>query len=405
MSTPAGPSLRSWSVLFCLAVSLSGCVQKAPPELLQAVETLDRQLVADRGAEYAPEEYARFVERWVAVKGRILSEDDVIRWPWEANALAADLRKVQEEGARAVTAAAQRKEAERLEAEESLAMLQRRLRVFAGRLDGMGGRMVLGQKPIETELLVRQARSFFEQGLFSRSVRAAQEAALLMDDQTTTLNTELGRYADEQRIGGWRRMVRRTVEWSRAHQSAAIVVSKADRRLTLYRNGRPVVSYPVRLGYNGFLEKRYQGDGATPEGQYRVIRKRDRGQTQFYRALLLDYPNVQDRRRFRQARLDGAIPAEAFIGGQIEIHGEDNLSLSQTLGCLMLENRQIDALFEATEVGTPVTIIAATELANPVALALAELERFRAGEDPGDQYAEDPDAQSQDVPDETVERG
>ena len=44
---------------------LPGCVQKAPPELLQAVEALDRELVEVQGAEFAPEEYARFVEHWV----------------------------------------------------------------------------------------------------------------------------------------------------------------------------------------------------------------------------------------------------------------------------------------------------------------------------------------------------
>jgi hypothetical protein len=134
------------------------------------------------------------------------------------------------------------------------------------------------------------------------------------------------------------------------------------------------------------LEKRYQGDGATPEGQYRVIKKRDRGQTQFYRALLLDYPNSEDRRRFQLARTAGAIPAESFIGGQIEIHGKEDMFLSQTLGCVMLDNREIDAVFEATAVGTPVTIVGAMEVTNAVALALAGIERV--GEDQGAEGAD-----------------
>ena len=64
---------------------------------------------------------------------------------------------------------------------------------------------------------------------------------------------------------------------ARTHKRAAIVVSKAERSLTLYRNGQKVVSYPVRLGFNGIKEKRYQGDGATPEGRYRILSKRGRG--------------------------------------------------------------------------------------------------------------------------------
>jgi hypothetical protein len=367
-------------VIFCMLLTgLSACVQKAPPELLQAVEMLDRQLVEAQGVEFAPEEYARFVEQWVAVKGRMLAEEDVIHWPWEANPLAADLRKVQEQGERAASAAAQRKEAERRSAEARLAALEERLRLFTSSVDGMGSRVVLGQRPIETELLVKQARSHLEQGRYSRSTQTSQQASHLMDDQIELLSAQLGHYADERRVRAWRQMVRRTVNWSRTHRASAIVISKADRLLTLYRNGRSVVSYPVELGYNGILEKRYQGDGATPEGYYRVIRKRDRGQTKFYRALLLDYPNSEDRRRFRKARVAGVIPVSALVGGEIEIHGGDDRAVSQTLGCIMLENRQIDALFEAADEGTPVTIVGAVNATNSVAMALAELTQTERG--------------------------
>lgn len=363
----------------CLVLGLSACVQKAPPELLQAVETMDRQLVEAQGAEFAPEEYAKFVEHWVAVKGRMLSEQDVIRWPWEPNQLIADLREVQEQGERAASAAAQRKDAERRSAESRLASLDERLRLFIASIDEMGSRVVLGQQPIEAELLVKQARAFMEQGSFSRSLHAARKASELLDEQVERLGHELGHYADEKRVGAWRQMVRRTVEWSRTHHAAAIVVSKADRRLTLYRNGRQVVSYPVELGFNGILEKRYQGDGATPEGQYRVIRKRDHGQTKFYRALLLDYPNRDDRRRFQKARVAGAIPASSMIGGQIEIHGGTDRTLSQTLGCIMLDNHQIDALFESIDEGTPVTIVGAVNVTNSVSLALTGLGQSERG--------------------------
>lgn len=371
--------LSRCSMVILLIGSLAGCVQTAPPELLEAVESLDRDLVAVRGAEFAPTEYARFVQDWAALRGRMLVEEDVIRWPWEPNPLEADLQKVQEEGEKAMAVATQRKEEDRRDAEARLTLLERRLHVFNSRVDEMESRVVLGQRPIETELLVRQARSFLEQGLFARSLQATEQASTLIVAQTALLNTELGRYSDERLVGAWRQMARRTIAWSRTNRATAILVNKADRRLTIYRNGRPVVSYPVRLGYNGILEKRYQGDGATPEGHYRVVQKRDEGQTQFYRALLLDYPNAEDRRRFHKARRAGVIPAEAFIGGQIEIHGEADLPMSQTLGCLMLDNRQMDKLFAQVEFGTPVTIVGALKVSNPVALALADLEQSEEG--------------------------
>lgn len=379
MPIPARVFLSRCATVILLIASLAGCVQTAPPELLEAVESLDRDLVAIRGVEFAPTEYARFVQDWAALRGRMLAEEDMIRWPWEPNPLVADLQKVQEEGEKAMAVATQRKEEDHREAEARLTLLERRLRVFNGRVDEMDSRVVLGQRPIETELLVKQARSFLEQGLFTRSLQATEQASTLIAGQTALLTTELGRYADERLVGAWRQMAHRTIAWSRTNRTTAILVNKADRRLTIYRNGRPVVSHPVRLGYNGILEKRYQGDGATPEGQYRIVKKRDRGQTQFYRALLLDYPNAEDRRRFHKARRAGAIPAEAFIGGQIEIHGEDDLPMSQTLGCLMLDNRRMDKLFEQVEVGTPVTIVGALKVSNPVALALADLEQSEEG--------------------------
>lgn len=364
---------------FILAFTLTACVQNAPPELLEAVEALDHRLAEVQGAEFAPEEYARFVKHWVELKGRLISEEDLIRWPWEPNSLAADLQTIRQEGEHAVALAVQRKDAERLDIGSRLALLEGRLRLFTSRVDEMGSRVILGRRPVETELLVRQARSFFEQGLYARSAQAMRLASRLMDNQRAVLTTALGHYADTRRIAAWRRMAQHTVEWSRAHNAPAIVIDKADRRLILYRNGRQVISYPVRLGYNGIFEKRYQGDGATPVGQYRVIRKRDRGQTQFYRALLLDYPNAEDRRRFQEARRRGVIPINARIGGQIEIHGGDEFPVSQTLGCIMLDNSHIDGLFQAVEVGTPVTIVGALRAGNAIALALADLEQSEEG--------------------------
>lgn len=366
-------------LLSVVLLALPGCIQKVPSDVVEAIELLDRQLVESQGAEYAPEAYGRFVKHWVALRGQLQAEEDEIVWPWEANPLLASLQNVRAEGEEVVAQSLTQRAARRLETEARLALIEGRLRTFNNRVDEMGSRVVLGRKPVETALLLHQARSFFEQGLYDRSTHVVQQAAGMMEAQTAVLTTTLGHYADERRVRAWRRIAQQTIEWSRAHHTAAIVISKADRRLTVYQNGRSVLSHPVRLGYNGILEKRYQGDGATPEGQYHIIRKRDRGQTQFYRALVLNYPNVEDRRRFQQARHTGRIPADAFIGGQIEIHGGDDLLMNQTLGCIMLENWQMDAIFPVVEPGTPVTIVGAIKLTNSIALALAGLDQTEEG--------------------------
>jgi hypothetical protein len=368
--------LRTGALLFAVTVpALVACVRQAPPELIQSVEELDRRLAAARSTEFAPEEYARFVRQWVALQERLRSDDDVIVWPWEDNPLETDLRALHEEGTRALTLATDRRNDERRGAASRVARLERRLKRLTSGVDRIGSRVVLGGQRVETELLVKQARSFVEQGQFVHAQRAARQADERMRDQAAQLNSELGRYADRSQVDRWRAMVRRTVEWSRQHQAAALVVVKSTRQLTLYRNGRAAASYPVRLGFNGVQEKRYEDDGATPEGHYHVIRVKDRGQTEFYRAFLLDYPNADDQRRFQAARKAGAIPDGARIGGNIEIHGDANRLLSQTLGCVMLGNRQMDALFRDVETGTPVTIVGAVDADNAVAVLLAQLEQ------------------------------
>ena len=61
-----------------------------------------------------------------------------------------------------------------------------------------------------------------------------------------------------------------------------IVVSKIDRKLTLYRNGVALHSYPAGLGFNFLSDKLYSGDRATPEG---VITSYSIHYTKLYDAL------------------------------------------------------------------------------------------------------------------------
>ena len=365
-------SLR-YAGMLMLWGSLVACVQTVPPDMVEAIESLDRDLLLLRAAEFAPGEYSSFAHRWVTLRTRVEAEEDSIRWPWESNDLEAALRQLQAEGARTVARLAEQQETERRTAARQLAEVEGGARDLATQVTSIDSRLILAEKPVETDLLLKQARAFYEQGRYNQSLQASERAARHLTAQSALLQRELGRYANPNRIAEWQRMARDTIEWSKTHHTAAIIVSKAERSLTLYRGGQKVLSYPVRLGFNGIKEKRYQGDGATPEGRYRVAVKRGRGQTQYYRALLLDYPNQEDRRRFLNDRKKGRIPAFRNIGGQIEIHGADNELMAQTLGCVMLENPQMAALFDRVDNGTPVTIVGALQEHNSVARALANL--------------------------------
>lgn len=354
---------------------LTGCVQTVPPDLLTDLEAIDQDLIALRAPEVAPEEYKQFVRQWVALKARVQLDDALIRWPWESSDLENDLRWLYVMGERTVSQLHDKHASQHRTAQAKVARLEEQLHSITSRVESIDGRILLGEKVVQTDLLVKQARSYFEQKDFRRALQAAEKADHALKDQASLLSQELGRYADERRIAHWQTLAKQTVDWSRLHQSTAIIVSKADRELTLYKSGRKVLSYRVRLGFNGMLEKQFQGDGATPEGRYRVMDKRGQGQTQFYRALALDYPNAEDRRRFDLAKRSGKIGYGKGIGGQIEIHGADNELLAQTLGCVMLDNSNMAVLYEGVSVGTPVTIVGALTRENAVAQALSELAR------------------------------
>ena len=134
----------------------------------------------------------------------------------------------------------------------------------------------------------------------------------------------------------------------------AVVVDKTARRLTLYHAGRPLKSYRVALGRGGGTKRR-QGDLCTPEGTYRIAGRQPL--SAYHRALRLSYPNPQDLREARQAGVDpgedivihGLPPRWAWVG---RLH----TLLDWTRGCIALTNRELDELWRAVPVGTPVRI-------------------------------------------------
>ena len=134
-----------------------------------------------------------------------------------------------------------------------------------------------------------------------------------------------------------------------------IVVKKNERKLFLYQKGDLRQIYPIDLGENPEGPKIHQGDMKTPEGDYRIIGKKDRGKTKYYLAFLLNYPNETDRLRFERAVKEGRVSKEKGIGGLIEIHGFGK-GMDWTQGCIALYNGHMEELFNQIPVGTPVKI-------------------------------------------------
>jgi hypothetical protein len=206
-------------------------------------------------------------------------------------------------------------------------------------------------------LAVEQARFYQRAGDYrSATVRAlrAKELTAQVRDHAATV---VARYADAETVARWRRWKEETIAWSRREGRAAIVVFKEAHLLTLYVRGQPVSTYTIDLGFNWTADKLHEGDGATPEGRYRVVARMGKMASIYYKALLLDYPNADDRAEFKRARRNGNVPATARIGGLIEIHGGGGRSQDWTSGCVAVANDDMDDLFDRAGVGTRVTIV------------------------------------------------
>lgn len=165
------------------------------------------------------------------------------------------------------------------------------------------------------------------------------------------------RFDDRSTLRRWMALVEAEIARTASSQSNAFVVDKLNRRLYVYSRGRKVDSFPVELGAKGLRAKLHAGDRATPEGRYRVTEVRSPGQTRYYKALMLDYPNSEDRARFAEAQRRGQVPRGVGPGSLIEIHGDGGKGKDWTDGCIALTNAAMDRLFRYAAIDTPVVIV------------------------------------------------
>jgi murein L,D-transpeptidase YafK len=94
-----------------------------------------------------------------------------------------------------------------------------------------------------------------------------------------------------------------------------------DHECLLYSGGKLKLKFSAEFGPNWIGDKNYRGDGATPEGVYRVVHKKDQRKTIYHKSLAINYPNDEDRVRFRNNVNAGIYSRRHNIGGSIEIHG------------------------------------------------------------------------------------
>ncbi|QSE96489.1 L,D-transpeptidase family protein [Fulvivirga lutea] len=158
----------------------------------------------------------------------------------------------------------------------------------------------------------------------------------------------------------WETLQRNALKNATDNYSYVVIVDKLNRECKLYYRSKCLATLPIELGYNWIGDKQHAGDKTTPEGIYRVIKKKQNAETKYYKALLLNYPNEDDKKRHAQKIKDGAIPKNVAIGGEIEIHGHGGKGIDWTDGCVALTNNDMDKMFALIPLNTPVVIVGST---------------------------------------------
>jgi murein L,D-transpeptidase YafK len=148
-----------------------------------------------------------------------------------------------------------------------------------------------------------------------------------------------------------------------------VEIRKARRTLALFSGGTLLKEYAVGLGAAPQGDKERQGDSRTPTGTFYVCTRLEK--SRFHRFLGLSYPSPDHAARgLRAGRISRAQhaailraetrrvkpPWDTPLGGAIGIHGGGS-GFDWTLGCIAVENDEIEELFAVLLPGAPVRII------------------------------------------------
>lgn len=236
-----------------------------------------------------------------------------------------------------------------------ISLVKEKIETLRAQFENLPMQSQLRSRFFQGELAIIESELAFRREDYLHAVARYQQAAERVgsagDEATRILRTYFAN------IPKWQRWAAETIAWSKQQQDVAIVVDKIAARSQIYKAGELLVEFPIELGPRWVGHKKLRGDKATPEGRYHITKRKERERTVYYKALEIDYPNDEDKLRFREALARGELPRGAHIGGLIEIHGEGGKGANWTAGCVALRNDHMDEVYKLAKVGTPVTIV------------------------------------------------
>jgi hypothetical protein len=346
--------LLSGATLIAIIALMFIEVKKAPEDLLRLVEDSISNASNVGAGRYAESEYDQ--AQYFLQNGRLEIARQKGKLPLfrNYNLAVSELNSALNSVNTASRNAIDRKQALRQMAETEHLALKSRIESWRQALDGSLALFRAEKYWYSARLQDSIAASFIAAGEFESALQSLRKARSSIAD----LGTAFEEYEDDagRKIEVWRQWVQKTLNISSSRAGFAIIIDKSMHKLYLLKKGTILRTYNCDLGYNAAHQKLFAGDGATPEGMYKVTIVKYNG-SEFYKALLLDYPNQRDKRRFADNKDRGIIAGNSRIGGLIEIHGEGGRNSDWTDGCIALQNEDMDELMKYVTVNTPVTIV------------------------------------------------
>lgn len=178
-------------------------------------------------------------------------------------------------------------------------------------------------------------------------------------EQTAALTAPVIDHRDDTAEG--ERLLRQSIDGARDDPfNWSLHIFKARHRVEVFFKGRLIRTYHAVFGRSRWAGgKQWEGDTRTPEGSYLIVAKHRSARFRWF--LRLNYPNGLDQERFVALQAAKQIPARLHEGGQVGIHGTDSPVLNLrdvnwTLGCISVNNTDIDEMARLLPVGTLVVI-------------------------------------------------